>query len=282
MSARIVGTLLAASFLFPGAGKAQDAPNPEAPQPPSATVPVTQAEFQGLKQQVEKLAAAIGTPSENAGNADQLPLVPVPAAGGQEVSPDELAKLKQEVEELKSKVDKLQPKVDTLTEIAADQDAKLGAVAKKISENGTDTWIPDIRRAWASKEFREDMSREVRDSLQQQGSLQIRNKTSIDQTLLINGSQHVDIPAGETRVVRDLPCGTVSTELLGYEAPRNWTIGPPNYEQTIDITPSSPTRVVVARPTTPSEPAIIEPAIFEQPIVIGPAVVVDPPVLYLW
>jgi hypothetical protein len=33
--------------------------------------------------------------------------------------------------------------------------------------------------------------------------------------------------------------GTISTELVNYEAPRNWTVGPPNYEQHIVIKPAS-------------------------------------------
>jgi hypothetical protein len=52
----------------------------------------------------------------------------------------------------------------------------------------------------------------------------------------------------------DVPVGTLTTELVGYEAAKNWTVGPPNYHQGITITRTA------------------------GPVFVGPPVVVDVPV----
>ena len=195
----------------------------------------------------------------------------------------EFEKWKQDrFELLKKRVDELEPRVGDLVQVAIDQDAKLSAIAKRVSEGDTDTWVPDIRRAWVNPEFRQDMRRAVHGSMRRQGTLEIRNKTAVGHTILVNNSQQVYLGPGETRVVQNVPVGTVSTELLGYERPRNWTLGPPSYEQRIDITPTSPTRVVVARPVPAHPPlrTVYSPVIVDRPVVVDPWVVVDPPIVF--
>ncbi len=46
-----------------------------------------------------------------------------------------------------------------------------------------------------------------------------------------------------------VPVGTLTTELVGYESPKNWTIGPPNYAQDIRIWRRVITPVIVEPPS---------------------------------
>jgi hypothetical protein len=203
-----------------------------------------------------------------------------------------LVPVTQQVESLRGRLDKVEPGVESLVQIAVDQDAKLGAIAKKVSQGGADTWVPDIRRAWENDEFRQDMQRAVHGSMGQQGTLWLHNKSTVGHTVIVNNNQHVYVGPGQDYAVRNLAVGTISTQLHGYESPRNWTLGPPNYEQHVDIIPNAPTSVVVARPveststvTTVYSPPVYSPTVttvYSPPVttvyspVYSPAVVVDP------
>ena len=207
-----------------------------------------------------------------------------------------LEPIREELDGLKSMADQLKPVVEELVEIATDQDAKLGAIAKKVSEGGGDTWVPDISGAWQNQEFQQDMRRAVHDSMDRQGTVWIHNKTTVGHTVLVNHSQYVYVGPGQDRSVEGLSVGTISTELLGYERPRNWTLGPPNYEQHVDIVPNSPVRVIAARPVSGSPtvttvysppvyspPVIVAPPVFlAPPVVVGPPLIVDSPVVWMW
>jgi hypothetical protein len=233
------------------------------------------AEFELLKQRVKDLEEKL------------TPLLPVP---------EELAGVKKTLEDLQLGVTAVEGDVadlkdvaKDLAEIAATQNGKLDSIAKSVSQGGAETWIPNIKRAWDVPEFRQDMRRVVHGSMRRQGTLWIHNRTGVAHTVLVNNSQHVYVGPGEDREVANLSVGTISTELLGYERPRNWTLGPPNYEQHVNIVPSLPTQVFVARPTGVGLPAVVNPpvvvgapVVVDSPVVIGTPVVVDTPVIYWW
>ena len=82
--------------------------------------------------------------------------------------------------------------------------------------------------------------------------------TSID-LKLASGRIHAEdrVPAGETLVINDMPTGTFTTELVGWEAPRNWSIAPPTYEQTITIEPAPAARVAPSRVVYEGPPAYV-------------------------
>jgi hypothetical protein len=228
--------------------------------------------FEELKNQVSGLETQI------------TPLVPV------------VQQLDVEVGRLGGEVQVLTKGQNALAETQDDQARKLGTVAKEVLQGTDSTWVPDIRSAWENEEFRNDMRQAVHDSMDRQGTVWIHNKTTVGHTVLVNNSQYVYVGPGQDRFVQGLSVGTISTELVGYERPRNWTLGPPNYEQHVDIVPNSPTRVVVARPVNGSPtvttvysppvyspPLIVDPPVFvAPPIVVGPPVIVDPPVVWVW
>jgi Ni,Fe-hydrogenase III component G len=134
-----------------------------------------------------------------------------------------------------------------LWEYVYDHDQKLGYIVKQIvDEDGRDMIVLNVRGQMdSSPTFRQDMSDAVHASLHRQGVLVIENRMGTGQYLLVNRKREY-IPAGTTRI--PVPVGTVTTELEGYESPKNWTIGAPNYEQKIVIAPSPVRREYLAGP----------------------------------
>jgi len=108
-----------------------------------------------------------------------------------------------------------------------------------------------------SPQFRQEMTDAVHETMRQQGTVRIRNEMGTTSTLLVNRQQYSIAPYAILDIA--VPVGTLTTELVGYEAPKNWTIGPPNYTQAIDIRPSDNPVVVV-------EPS---PVVY-PPLVVGP------------
>jgi hypothetical protein len=96
----------------------------------------------------------------------------------------------------------------------------------------------------------------VQESLKRKGTLRILNKMPNDQRIQVNGGDY-DVRAGETLVINDMPTGTFTTELVGWEAPRNWSIAPPTYEQTITIEPAPAARVAPSRVVYEGPPAYV-------------------------
>ena len=278
MSARITRLccLLTALFLFPfpAFGQAQEAPEP-APEAAGGAEeePLSKREFEEWKKTAfEELKNQVAAPQ-----TEMTAVEPMPA----------------EPDDLEARVAQLEGSVDDLGKIAFDQNAKLGAIAKKVTQSDGDTWVPNINRAWENEQFRQDMSRAVHGSMDRQGTVWIHNKSAVGHTLLVNNSHYVYVGPGQDHRVEGLSVGTISTELVGYERPRNWSLGPPDYEQHINIVPNSPTRVVAERPVSESAtlrtvyspyspPVYSTPVFVAPPVVVGPPVVVDPPIVWLW
>jgi hypothetical protein len=108
------------------------------------------------------------------------------------------------------------------------------------------------------------------------GTLYVRNNMASGYYLRINGKSKFFAP-GEAPPMQ-VPAGTLITELEGYERPRNWTIGPPNFAQTIEINPRHTTYRPASPPpaspsvvVNPSVPVLVDPLYF-----VGPTWVWDP------
>ena len=77
------------------------------------------------------------------------------------------------------------------------------------------------------------------------GQVLIHNRMASALLLKVNGTVH-QIPAATEGYAISVPVGNLSTELIGYELPKQWTITAPNYTQVIEIKPSA--AVIVQRP----------------------------------
>ena len=138
-----------------------------------------------------------------------------------------------------------------------EQEKILNAIARKDSSGRPILALDAIMNA--SSEGRREIGRAVHGVLRQQGTLVIRNKMTTGQWISINRRQEF-VPALSSRWI-SVPVGTLTTELVGWESARNWTINPPNYHQEIEIIP---------RPTAPA--FVYPPLIVHPPIIIGPVI----------
>lgn len=106
---------------------------------------------------------------------------------------------------------------------------------------------------------REEVREAVERSIHQQGTLLIENKMGTVQDILVNRVQY-RVHAGATLNLT-VPVGTVSTQLPGQRIV-NWTIGVPNYRQSISIKP----RYTAARVPINSSTWVSQPFYYETPI----------------
>ncbi len=111
------------------------------------------------------------------------------------------------------------------------------------------------KSATAREEVREAVERSIR----QQGTLSIENKMGTVQDILVNRVQY-HVHAGATLNLT-VPVGTVSTQLPGQRIV-NWTIGVPNYRQSISIKP----RYTAARVPSYSSTWVSQPIYYETPV----------------
>ena len=261
MSARITSVccLLSALFLFPTFGQAQDAPEapaeaePEAPAEPGASDLATQRDLERLESQVGSLSQEVKTLREIVEAALQPatspPLVPVkpPEDISDPATRDYREPTGQSINELWERLGALEDRVGEL-------DVVQGQIAGVIAEpDGQTLRVPNILGTMQkSSQFRAQVSEAVHDVLAQQGTLTIENQTSIWQKVrVVNSGQSYDVPPNGRSDPIAVPVGTVTTELVNYEGPRNWTVGPPNYEQRIVIKPASvPIGTVRVAPVT--------------------------------
>ena len=142
--------------------------------------------------------------------------------------------------------------INQLWEHVLELETVQGQIAQEVAQaDGGTLLVPDIRgNMERSPQFREEVSNAVHDVLRQRGTLRIENQTGVGHTVrVVNLGRSVYIPPGGISDPIDIPVGTLSTELVGYEAPRNWNVGPPNYEQRIRITQTAaPVRILDVAP----------------------------------
>jgi hypothetical protein len=164
-----------------------------------------------------------------------------PAADAAKTLQDRVDQLEQEVVELRASLLNLQNQL-------SEKDAELQEIVQALSRRDSNRQpILALRNIMKnSDEFRQEMQQAVNDSIQREGELRIDNQTSGVQFLSINGTtQRVDALRVTTFKV---PVGTLTTELVGQESSKNWTVGPPAYRQEIIIRPRTVQSVVVERP----------------------------------
>ena len=123
--------------------------------------------------------------------------------------------------------------IDQLTQVINDQKAIVEAITRKDSEGKPILSLGNMDSA----EFRQEMKGAIYRSLGQ-GDLVVVNKTTDRRELLVNGMRFIVEPS-ETKTIR-VGVGKVTTELVGYEASKEWTIKEPDYKQTIHIVPTDP------------------------------------------
>jgi hypothetical protein len=127
---------------------------------------------------------------------------------------------------------KLQQDIVALTQVVNDQKAIVDAISREDSEGRRILALGNMD----STEFRQEMKGAIYRSLDE-GDLIVVNKTTDPRELLVNGMSFLIEPS-ETKTIR-VKAGTVTTELVGYETAKQWTINSPNFQQTIHIVPTT-------------------------------------------
>lgn len=134
-----------------------------------------------------------------------------------------------------------------LQESDAQQETLLAAITKKGSD-GRD--LVDVNAIMDSSSGRQEMAAAVHESLRRRGTLRVENRMDVGYHFLVNGTREY-IP-GRSTLEFNVPVGTVTTELEGYESPRNWSVGPPDYVHDVVISPRASRSVVLPAPILPS------------------------------
>ncbi len=162
-----------------------------------------------------------------------------------------------------------QSEFNALRDRVYDQEVILANIAKRISQpNGPERYIVDIRGNLQSPTFRNELSDAVNEVLPREGKLHIHNRMSTTQTLTVNRKDYQIAPGD--RLVVTVPVGTVTTELVGFEAPRNWTIGAPTFEERIVIGPREERRVLYQPAESVYSPTITDGAVTASALSTGP------------
>lgn len=201
-------------------------------------------------------------PTEEPAGAAEAPTAakrnmgPIPAARAEDAAPPAAGMSPQPASNAAGPVTRTE--FDSLKSLVLDNDAILGQIAKNVGGQGAESlYVPNVLGNMdKSPQFRGEMKEAVRNSMDQQGTMLVRNRTAGDKWIRIrgNGVDKTVYVAGGAVVRESVPVGTLTTELLGYEGPRNWTIAPPNNAQTIDILP--------APAVVPSPPVYYEPVVW--------------------
>jgi hypothetical protein len=221
-----------------GAAALGQAPRPAAPAAPAA------ADLQSVAQAIEEFKTSLNT------RLDQLEERFVAKADLEDyVTRADFEALQKQFKDLQSSFDDQaaqlnQFRLQSDNQISAldDQAQQIRSIVNSISRSdGQQRPILDVRSSMASEEFKTDLSNAVRDALPRQGLLRVTNQMETAQYLRVNGQLHTIPP----QATNDFPvaAGTLTTELLG-EAPKNWTIAAPNFEQGIIIAPRQMPNVV--------------------------------------
>jgi hypothetical protein len=132
-------------------------------------------------------------------------------------------------------------------DLVAVQDDLNNTLEQITGRDASGTPFPNVLSIMASPDGRQQMEEAVHDSMRDRGTLVVENRMSQGYTLMVNDASHY-VPPGQTVRVEGLPVGTVETELVGHESPKNWSLGPPNYEQRITIGRRPPRTVYYEAP----------------------------------
>jgi hypothetical protein len=245
---------------------AADGPTPADPKEPGDPTAVTKAEVRELKQQISDLQRQVNFLHEKSKTPK---LAPKPAADeGEATGGDVLPPPKSPADPA------TQADLKAVADIVTEHAIRLGKIARRVDG----TYVPNVARAIAdSPSFRTEMQNVVHGSMKTTGMLRIRNWMSTPQAVRVNGYLF-RVEAMQSLELR-VPTGTVTTELVGYEAPKHLSITPPAYEQELIIAPQE-ARYSVYRPVddyaarAPALPAAPPPA---APVAVPLYVTETPP-----
>lgn len=213
------------------ASSAEGGPSaPAAPSTPSVSSETSvEAELRRLRTELDRLKSLVDEHAKTLRSQNQdiskiLYLV--------EDQNKQLAKVYEEYQRL----------ADRLDAQLKEQRARLEQIAE---QDNAGNYVPAIRANMAkSPEFRQVMTAVVHEAMRREGTLRVQNQTGVGVHLRVNNEKTYYIAPYSTHPDISVPVGTLTTELVGYEPPKNWTIGAPHYFQQINIVPS-PARVVV-------------------------------------
>jgi uncharacterized small protein (DUF1192 family) len=119
--------------------------------------------------------------------------------------------------------------------------------------------IPNLRAIMDDSQGRESLENAVHQVLRRQGTVTIENRLGQGYSIEVNRQAHF-VPAGGGITISNVPVGTVTTELVGYEETKYWAITPPDYQLKIVIGPRE--RQVVRRVAeAETMPQVVTPAV---------------------
>ena len=202
-------------------------------------------------------------------------LVPLPVQGAMQ---DDNQQLDARLAALEQRLSNAEAEIDLLTrnqtELTANQRAlqqvgqELGTMLRQVVEqDGAGNAYVNIRSNMQQPQFREQMRTAVNESISDVGTLRVENQTGTTERLRVNGQDYYLAPF-ENRDIT-VPVGTVTTELVGYEAPKHLAVGAPRYRQRLVI---RPTPAVVRRPVQEMDVVYGSPAPVVWPVAGAPVV----------
>jgi len=224
MSARIIGvciglaSLLLLSVRYSNGQQPSAAAQAQAP----ATGSVSSNGLANLRKRVARL------------ERQMKPLVPL--AGQLNKVEDDLAATVELYREKDAELESLVQSHGKTIELLAQQDQLqeeiLLAISRRDSQNRP--ILPLLSIMQQSPEGAREIEAAVIKSLPQFGTVRIRNDTEFPQTVRVNGVERTIRPWG-TEPFERIPMGVVTTELVGHESPKHWTLALPKREIEIRI-----------------------------------------------
>jgi hypothetical protein len=216
----------------------------------------------------------VQTPMSDVSAAD------VPAPGEPAKPADDIQQLRADLNRLQQNVAEQGKNLTALTSTVRDQSSQLKSLKADFDRvtNTVDRQIAEQRRILEaisqpdsrgtpilrlrpimaeSSDFRQEMSEAVNGSIKPQGTVRVGNEMGVSYTIRVNGQNYTVAPNASIDV--SVPTGSATTELVGYEPPKNWAITAPGYLQMIRIHPRPTAPVVVQRVEIVSPPLLAGP-----------------------
>jgi hypothetical protein len=260
MTARIIGFCLLVMIAVSGAdvAGAQDT----AAEQPTPDDPMTQliGTVKSLSEQVAALSGQVDAMQQELGalksqqqpaSADELTPVPdlTPESPSGPVTREEFEALKTVVQEQYAGLDSLVRKQEeTIAAIESQNVAQEQMLAAISTPDSSGRHIPNVRAIMQDPAGKAAMDEAVHAVMRRQGTVRVANRMNVGYDLLVNRARYY-IPANSTKEV-SVPVGSVTTELVGYESPKNWTVAAPDYVQDVIIGPRA------ERSFVPQSPAV--------------------------
>lgn len=260
MSARIVSLCILVTVWSVPAGVVKAQSKPGEPSTPAAADAVTQAQLKEalgaletrLDNKLDALSNALNGPQE------RPPVEPPRPPRSGPVTREEInelwnalykntgsiAKNEGKINANTAHLEQKQDEIRKLTNVVVDNRARISQITKAVGPVGS-PYTLDLKGLMNTRPaFREEMKDAVQRSLDRFGTLEVENRMGTSQLLRINQRDEW-IPPYSARTFEGLPVGTLTTELVGYEAAKHLTITAPTYRQRLVIAASPrPTRSV--------------------------------------